>query len=65
MYADQLVLEVIHWTGTAYLLGSIVASTLVRFVPPPEEIRWRPYAVFYNTLQRLSAGRRRKWEPKR
>lgn len=62
--ANGWALEFVHWFSTSYLLASIVASYLVRTIPPPNEVSWRPYVIFFNTLQRLSLGARRSWNNK-
>lgn len=40
-----------------YAGASAVATLLIQFMPTPQEIAWKPYVIFYNTVQRLSVHR--------
>ena len=42
--------EFLHYFGVTCL----VASLLIRVLPAPEEIDWKPYAVFYGIVHRAS-----------
>jgi hypothetical protein len=42
--------EILHYFG----LICLVASLLMRILPAPCEIRWKPYAVLYGIVRRAS-----------
>jgi len=42
--------EILHYFGMLCLL----ASLLIRILPPPEEIAWKPYSVFHGIVRRAS-----------
>lgn len=49
--------DLIQWLGTFYMSASAIATALIQFIPTPKEITWKPYVIFYNTVQRLSVIR--------
>jgi len=42
--------QILHYIG----LICLAASVLMRILPPPEEIGWKPYAVLYGIVRRAS-----------
>ena len=50
--------EMLHQISTFYLVGSVIATSLVQVIPPPTEIGWKPYVVLYNTILRFSVAKR-------
>ena len=42
--------EIIHYFG----LVCLVASLLIRVLPGPEEIAWKPYSILYGIVRRAS-----------
>jgi hypothetical protein len=42
--------QILHYIG----LTCLAASLLMRILPTPEEIDWKPYAVFYGIVRRAS-----------
>jgi hypothetical protein len=44
------VTEILHYFG----LICLIASLLLRILPSPEEINWKPYTVFHGIVRRAS-----------
>ena len=58
---ENPLIEFVHWFSMVFMAATLVAGLLVRVIPPPTEIPWQPYVIFYNTLQRLSIAARKPW----
>jgi hypothetical protein len=46
----NLVTEIVHYFGIACL----IASLLMRILPTPEEINWKPYSIIHGMIHRAS-----------
>lgn len=50
-----------HWAlhFAAFFMGAcFVATLLIRVIPTPPEIDWKPWAVIYKTVERFSLVRK-------
>jgi hypothetical protein len=45
--------QILHYIG----LICLAASLLMRILPTPEEVGWKPYVIFYGIVRRASLNR--------
>lgn len=61
MTPDMLDKLLPHWVmdfASIFMGLCFVATLLIKVLPTPQEITWKPYQVLFNTVQRFSLVRR-------